>query len=339
MTPLAPYLSDFLRKYLPSERRVSLHTSDTYAYAFKLLVCFAADRLKTQPSALQVEQLDAPLILAFLHHLETHRHSGPKTRNARLAAIKSFFRYLEYRLVSSIDQSRSIHAIPMKKADDKLIDYLTRTELQALLDTPALDTISGLRDRAMLHLTFAAGLRVSELVGLRLDDLELRSPPTIRVHGKGRRERVLPLWKETVRVLRAWLAVRRSEQAPELFLNARGQNITRAGFEYILAKYVASAAHREPSLGKKRISPHVLRHTCAMHTLQATHDVRKVSLWLGHATLQSTEIYLRADPTEKMAALATMAAPGIKRGRFRAPDKLLAMLATSAPHGHRRYAQ
>jgi integrase/recombinase XerD len=337
MTPLAPHLSDFLRKYLPSERRASPHTSDSYAYAFKLLVCFAADRLKIQPSALQVEQLDAPMILAFLHHLETQRRSGPKTRNARLAAIKAFFRYLEYRLVSSIDQSRSIHAIPMKKADDKLIDYLTRTELQALLDGPALDTISGLRDRAMLHLTFAAGLRVSELVGLRRDDLELRHPATIRVQGKGRRERVLPLWKETVTVLRAWLAVRRPESAPELFLNARGQSISRAGFEYILAKHVTSVAQREPSLRKKRISPHVLRHTCAMHTLQATHDVRKVSLWLGHATLQSTEIYLRADPTEKMAALATMTAPGIKRGRFRAPDKLLAMLA-SAPPGH-RYAQ
>lgn len=338
MTPLAPSLSAFLREYLPGQRRASPHTSETYAYAFKLLVCFAADRLKMQPSGLMIEQLDAPMILAFLHHLETTRGSGPKTRNARLAAIKAFFRYLEYRVVSTLDQSRSIHAIPMKKADEKLIDYLTRSELQALLDAPALDTYGGLRDRAMLHLAFAAGLRVSELVGLRIEDLELRPPVTIHVQGKGRRERVLPLWKETVTALRAWLAIRESVPAPELFLNARGQSVSRAGFEYILAKHVASAAEHEPSLSKKRISPHVLRHTCAMHTLQATHDVRKVSLWLGHATLQSTEVYLRADPTEKLEALAAMTPPGIKRGRFRAPDKLLSMLTASTATGN-RYAQ
>ena len=335
MTALAPYLSDFLREYLPRDRRASPHTAETYAHAFRLLVCFAADRLKAQPSTLQVEQLDAPMVLAFLHHLETERGNGPKTRNARLAAIKAFFRYLEYRLVSSLDQSRSIHAIPMKKADDKLIDYLTRPELQALLDAPPLDTPNGLRDRAMLHLAFAAGLRVSELVGLQLKDLELRPPATVHVQGKGRRERILPLWKETVTALRAWLAVRTSQSASELFLNARGQSITRAGFEYILAKHVTSAATHQASMSKKRISPHVLRHTCAMHTLQATHDVRKVSLWLGHATLQSTEIYLRADPTEKLEALSAMTPPGIKRGRFRAPDRLLAMLVTAAtPRTH-----
>lgn len=339
MTLLAPHLSTFLREYLPHDRRASSHTCDTYAYAFQLLVCFAADRFKTKPSLLQIEQLDAPLILEFLRHLETKRYSGPKTRNARLAAIKAFFRFLEYRLVSCLDQARSIHAIPMKKADDRLIDYLTRTEMQALLDAPNTRTTDGLRDRAMLHLAFAAGLRVSELVGLKLDDVEFQPHPMIHVHGKGRRERVLPLWKETAQALRAWLAVRHQSRAPELFLNARGQNLTRSGFEYILAQHVKAAAASESSLAKKRISPHVLRHTCAMHTLRATHDVRKVSLWLGHASLQSTEVYLRADPDEKLEALTAMPPPSIKRGRFHAPDKLLALLKPTDTDKRRCYAQ
>jgi integrase/recombinase XerD len=188
-----------------------------------------------------------------------------------------------------------------------------------------------------VHLAFAAGLRVSELVGLRLDQVDLQTMPSVRDIGKGRRERVLPLWKETATIIKAWLKVRPASGAPELFLNARAQAMTRSGFEYVLKKHVATAARTTTSLVVKNISPHILRHTCAMHTLQATRDVRKVSLWLGHASLQSTEVYLRADPTEKLDALAAMAPPILKPGRFRAPDKLLAMLNAV---GHRRnYAE
>lgn len=337
MTPLALHLTTFLREYLPNERRASMHTCETYAYAFQLLVCFAAKELKTQPSSLCIEQLDAPFILRFLRYLETERHSGPKTRNARLAAVNAFFRFLEYRVVACLDQARAIHAIPMKKADDKLIDHLTQAELQALLSAPDQHTMGGLRDHAMMHLAFAAGLRVSELLGLSLDDLQLHPHPTIHVLGKGRRERVLPLWKETTVALRAWLAVRGTSSTPALFTNARGMDMSRSGFEYILAKHVKTATSATPSLIRKRISPHVLRHTCAMHTLQATHDLRKVSLWLGHASLQSTEIYLRADPTEKLEALTSMSPPIVKRGRFRAPDKLIALLRSTGDR--HRYAQ
>jgi site-specific recombinase XerD len=155
--------------------------------------------------------------------------------------------------------------------------------------------------------------------------------------GKGRRERVLPLWKETTTALRAWLAIRPRDSSPELFPNAAGRAMTRSGFEYILAKHVAAATQPQPSIAKKRITPHVLRHTCAMHTLQATRDVRKVSLWLGHATLQSTEIYLRADPSEKLEALTAIAPLSLQRGRFSAPDKLLAMLKTVG--GSKNYAE
>jgi integrase/recombinase XerD len=329
MTALAPHLSSFLREHLPKERRASQHTCEAYAQSFQLLLGFAASRLKIKPSKIEIERLDAPLILAFLEHLEKKRGNSARTRNARLAAINSFFRFLEYRVPSCLDQARRIHAIPMKKTDQTLVSYLTRDELKALLDAPDASTVFGVRDRAMLHLAFAAGLRVSELVGLRLNQIERQGMSTVHIIGKGRRERVLPLWKETAAAANAWLKVRPASAAQELFLNARGQAMTRDGFEYLLSKHVATASRTVPSISGKSISPHVLRHTCAMHTLQATHDVRKVSLWLGHASLQSTEVYLRADPTEKLEALSTMAPPALKPGRFRAPDKLMAMLSTA----------
>jgi integrase/recombinase XerD len=326
MTPLAPQLTVFLREYIPSQREMSVQTADTYAYAFQLLVCFAAKRLKTTPSALVIEQLDATLVLAFLEHLEKERGNCARTRNSRLAAIKTFFRFLEYRSPSCLDQACRIRAIPVKKTDEVIIGYLNREEIQALLDAPDPSCRYGLRDRAMLHLAFAGGLRVSELVGLNLTDLTLHPQPTVHIMGKGRRERVLPLWKETVTALRDWLKVRGESKTTALFLNARGDVMTRSGFEYILEKHIQTATTKQASLTKKRISPHSLRHSCGMHTLHATGDIRKVSLWLGHASLQSTEVYVRADPAEKLEAMASLVPPTLRRGRFRPPDKLLAML-------------
>lgn len=327
MTLLGPHLAVFLREHLPRDRRASPHTCEAYATCFQLLILFAARRLQTRPSALAVERIDAELVLAFLEHLEVDRGNGARSRNARLAAINAFFRFLEYRLPDCLDQAGRIHAIPMKKTDEALVTHLTRAEMKALLDAPDPRTLSGTRDRAMLHLAFAAGLRVSELVGLRLDQVDQRNWASIHVMGKGRRERVLPLWKETAAALKAWIAIRPRTDEPEFFLNSAGHPMTRSGFEHILAKHVRCAGEAQPSIIDKRVTPHVLRHTCAMHTLQATHDVRKVSLWLGHATLQSTEIYLRADPTGKLEALAAMEPPPLRPGRFRAPDKVLSMLA------------
>ena len=326
MTPLGGPLGVFLREHLPGERNASKHTCETYAYGFQLLVCFAARELNVQPSSLVLEQIDASMVVAFLEYLETERGNSPRTRNARLAAIKAFFRFVEYRVPTCLDQALRIHAIPMKRFDDALVDYLTRDEVQALIDSPDISCRAGLRDRAMLYLAFAAGLRVSELVGFQLDQLRLHPEPEVHICGKGRRERVLPLWKETVTALRDWLAVRGDHPRSELFLNARGDTMTRSGFEYIVAKHVKTASREQPSFVNKRISPHVLRHTCAMHILKATRDIRKVALWLGHARLQSTEVYLRADPSEKLEALASILPPTLIRGRFRPPDKLLAML-------------
>jgi integrase/recombinase XerD len=326
MTPLAPHLTAFFQERLPRERQVSIHTCDAYAYTFRLLLSFAARRLRTSPSSLSLEQLDTPLVLAFLDDLQTTRGNSPRTSNARLSAIKSFARYLEYRVPSCADQVRRLLAIPQKKTDETLVAYLTREEMQAVLDAPDPRRREGVRDLAMLHLAFAGGLRVSELVGLMLEDIQLRPQAVVHIKGKGRRERVLPLWKTTTTALRAWLNVRGDSSCRELFVNARGSPLSRDGFAYILSKNVAAATASAPSLKNKRVTPHVLRHTCAMQTLEATHDVRRVALWLGHARLETTEIYLRVDPTAKLEAIDAVLPPDLRRGRFRAPDKLLASL-------------
>jgi integrase/recombinase XerD len=328
MTPLAPHLSAFFQQRLPLERRASSHTSESYAYAFKLLLEYASDRLHVPPSALHLEQIDAPLVVAFLNHLETARANRPSSRNVRLAAIKSFMHFLEFREPAAMDQIRRILAIPPKKADTRLVRHLTVEEIHAVLNAPEPSGWDGVRDRAMLHLCFAGGLRVSELVGLQLRDVILQPQASILVHGKGRRERSLPLWKVTAAALRAWLGVRGTVPAPEVFVSARGQPLTRSGFEYILTKHAQTAATSCPSLSAKRLSPHVLRHTCALTVLQATKDLRKVSLWLGHAHMQTTEMYTRADPSVKLEALEAMIAPKLRSGRFKATDKLMASLTS-----------
>ena len=327
MTALAPSLASFLREHLPRERNASPHTVASYAHAFSLLLRYAANRLGRRPTDLTIEDLDPDLILGFLSYVEQDRGNTARSRNARFAAIRSFFRYLEYKVPACLEQALRVRSLPMKKTDKALIDYLTRDEMNALLAAPDPTTVAGLRDRAMLHLTYAAGLRVSELLALQMDDFSDRSLSTVRVLGKGRRERVLPLWKETQTVLRAWTAVRPSVQVLELFVNREGQPLSRDGFAHRLAVHVATAERKRPTLVEKRVTPHVLRHSCAMHTLEATGDIRKVSLWLGHASLQSTEAYLRVDPAEKLAILSSNAAPAVPKGRFRTPDRLLAMLA------------
>jgi len=336
MTSIAPHIAAFLQERLPVERRASPHTCDSYAHAFKLLFEYASTRLKVSPSELHFERIDAPLVLNFLAHLESARGNGAGSRNIRLAAIKSFMRFMEYRVPSALEQIHRILAIPAKKSDSRLVRHLTADETRAILEAPDPTRRDGVRDRAMLHLCFAGGLRVSELVGLRTEDLVLQPQASVLVHGKGRKERCLPLWKETASAVRAWLAIRDGSRAPELFLNARGSCMTRAGFEYVLRKHVLAAAQRCPSLSAKRVSPHVLRHTCALTILQATKDLRKVSLWLGHSSMQTTEIYTRADPSVKLEALESVVAPKLRGGRFKATDRLIAFLkAASVMQSHK----
>lgn len=330
MTPIAPHVSAFLRERLPIQRGASHHTCETYAHALKLLFEYASTRSNKPPSQLALEQIDAPLVMDFLDSLESKRGNSSSTRNARLIAIKSFIAFVEQCMPAFLEQSRQIRAIVPKKTAIPLINHLNRQEIEALLNAPNLTTRSGLRDRAMMHLCFAAGLRVSELVTLPLERLSLHPQPCVRVLGKGRRERALPLWKQTAADLRAWLAVRIAHPATnELFVNARGLPITRSGFEYILEKHTATAITQCPSLKSKGISPHVLRHSCALTILQATGDLRKVALWLGHSDIQTTQMYVRVDPTEKLDALAAVVPPTLRPGRFKAPDALIAMLKST----------
>ena len=326
MTPIAPHITAYLRERLPQQQGASPHTCDSYAHTFSLLFEFAAARFKVTPSKLLLEQIDSKLVMDFLAHLESSRNNSAQTRNVRLAAIKSFMRFVEHRVPALLEQSLRILAIPSKKTDTTLINYLCLEEMQAILNVPDVKTRAGIRDRAMLHITFAAGLRVSELTGLLLTDVTLQPTPVIRVMGKGRKKRALPLLKQAATDLRAWLSVRGDPLTPELFVNARGEAMTRAGFAYLLSQHVQAAAEHCPSLRSKRISPHVLRHTCAMVLFQATGDLRKVSLWLGHAQMQTTEVYLRADPLEKIEIIEGITPLRLKRGRFTVPDKLIESL-------------
>ena len=331
MTDLVPHLESFLFEHLSRDRRASRHTVASYAQTFLLLNGFVAGKLDTQPCLLKVEQLSVELILEFLDSLETVRKNSIRTRNLRLVAIKAFFRYIQYRVASCLDMARQVHAIPSKRFDQPLIEYLNTAEMEALLDAPDTSTAAGVRDRAMLHLTYAAGLRVSELVGLRCADLD-PGLESIHVLGKGRRERTLPLWRETRAVLDEWLAVRPQSRTDRVFLNARGRPISRHGFAHRLKLHVSSAKRKVPSIGSKNVTPHVLRHSCAMNTYKATGgDIRKVSIWLGHIGLKSTEIYVRADTLERLEVLKSRTPPEITRGIFdNAPDKLMEMLREAA---------
>jgi site-specific recombinase XerD len=321
-------VTSFFRSHLAVEKGVAKNTIASYSYAFKFLCRYVSGRLGKSPSQLSLEDLAAPMIRDFLEHLERDSGNTPRTRNLRLTTIRSFMRYIEHEVPGALDQVRSILAITNKRTDERLVNYLTREEMKAVLDAPEPSTRSGIRDQAMLYLGFAAGLRVSELVRLRVDDVELDGPyPSILVHGKGRTQRRLPLWKEAVRALRAWLAVRGSTPTPEVFLNARGEALSCSGFSYLVKKHARAAGQLCPSITNKTVSPHVLRHTCAMTSLQATRDIRKVALWLGHSSLKSTEIYLRADPTEKLETIEKALPPGLRRGLFQVDDKLIAWLS------------
>jgi len=326
MTAIAPHMSAFLEDYLPRQRGVSEHTLSSYADSFRLLFDFMSAKIGVTPSQLSLEQVDSPMVIAFLEYLETERNNTATTRNVRLAGIKSFFRFLEHRLPSALEQIRRVFAIPSKKTDSPLVPYLSDEEAQALVDAPDPSTREGIRDRAMLFLALTGGLRVSELIGLRIQDLTFEPAPSILVHGKGRRERALPLPKEAAAALRAWLAVRGDVLVPEVFVNAKGQQLSRWGFAYLVNKHVETARKSCPGLTGKRVSPHVLRHTCAMVVLRATQDIRRVALWLGHSSTQTTEVYTRADPSEKLEAINALTPPSLRPGKFRPPDKLIAIL-------------
>ncbi len=323
---LAPLVQGFLVDRLKQQEGVSVHTRASYADTLRLLLEFASNQVNRPPSKLKLEHVTPKLVLRFLEHLESKRGNTPVTRNARLSAIKSFMRYVEFRLPSALDHVRRVRAIPRKRTDTRLVSFLTTREWRALVDTTDPRSLLGTRNRALLLLAITGGLRASELVGLKVEDLQMHDEPSVHVHGKGRRQRVIPLWTETRKALSVWLRARPTTPVCQLFVSASGRPLSRAALTALVRKHATRATATCQSLGKKRVSPHVLRHTCGMIVFQATRDIRKVALWLGHSSLRTTEVYLRSDPSEKLEIAEPVLPKSLRRGRFRSPDKLIALL-------------
>ena len=319
-------LEGFFTRRLMQQRRASPHTIASYRDTFRLLLQFAQQRLRKAPSCLALDDVDAPLVLAFLDELEQHRGVSPRTRNLRLTAIHSFFRYAAFESPEHSALIQRVLAIPSKRFTRALVHFLTRAEVDALLAAPDQGSWSGRRDHALILLAVQTGLRLSELTSLQPDDLSLGTGSHVRVVGKGRKERCTPLSKNTRSVMTAWLHEPVRVPGQPLFPNARGGRLSSHGVHYLLAKHVAAASNACPSLKRKRVSPHVLRHTTAMDLLQAGVEQSLIALWLGHESIETTQIYLDANLALKEQVLAKTLPPDGTPGRYRPDDKLLAFL-------------
>jgi len=319
-------LQDFFHQRLVAQRGASAQTIASYRDAFELFLRYAEQSTGRPPCALTLEDLDAPAVLAFLDHLEAERGNSARTRNLRLTAIRSFMRYASVRDPTALPVAQRVLAIPSKRFDRPVLGFLSREEVQALLAAPGRDTWSGQRDAVLFAVLYNTGARVSELIGLRVADVLLDRASAMHLHGKGRKERVVPLWKSTAAQLRAWLPrVGRSPDAP-VFPNRSGARMSRSGVEDRLRAATSTASKRCPSLAARRISPHTLRHTTAMHLLQSGVGITVIAMWLGHEDPATTHLYVEADLAMKEAALRRVKDPAPGPLRFRARDRLLAFL-------------
>lgn len=319
-------LQAFFTHRLMGECNASPHTIANYRDAFRLLIAFTHKHLKKPPTALTMQHLDASLVCRFLDYLEKDRGISVRSRNVRLAAIHSFFNYVALREPALGASAQRILAIKSKRCTKKPVDFLTRVEAEALLSAPNQESWSGRRDRAMLLLTLQTGVRVSELINIRRQDVHLDAGAHIRCTGKGRKTRCIPLRRETVATLRDWLRERKGQPEDALFPNARNQPLSPDGVQYLLRKHVASACRRCPSLKSKRVSPHVLRHSTAMDLLQHGVDRSVIALWLGHERMETTQIYLHASIELKEKALSKTEPFKVNSRRYRPPDQLLEFL-------------
>lgn len=319
-------LESFFTQRLINQRQASPHTIASYRDTFRLLLGFAQQRLHREPSQLRLEDLDAPLIGAFLHDLEKGRSNVSRSRNLRLTAIRSFFRYAAYQQPEYAGQIQRVLAIPNKRQARPLVGFLTRPEIEALLAAPNQHTWGGRRDHAFLLMALQTGLRLSEMTALCRQDLVLGTGAYVRCQGKGRKERCTPLGKPTATVLKAWLREPARGTSDILFPNARGGRLSADGVQYLVAKHLVVARQRCPSLRQKRVSPHVLRHSAAMELLQGGVDRSAIALWLGHESVETTQMYLDANLALKEEALKKTTPLNGKAGRYRADDRLLQFL-------------
>jgi integrase/recombinase XerD len=328
VSALAPTLQAFFTDRLARQRQVSDHTIAAYRDTFRLLLAFARERTGKDPCSLDFADLDASLIGAFLTHLETVRRNSARTRNSRLAAIHSFFKFAAFRHPEHAALIQRVLAIPLKRFERALVTFLDRPEIEALLAVPDRSTSVGRRDHALLLLAIQTGLRLSELTGLRIQDIHLGSGPHLRCFGKGRKERATPLTRQSVDALRAWLRERGGQPGDLLFPSRLGGRLSSDAVQRLVRNYAATASQRQPSLATKAVTPHVLRHTNAMQLLDSGADTTVIALWLGHEQLRTTQIYLHADLSRKERTLARTTPPLTKPGRYRPPDDLMAFLAS-----------
>jgi len=326
MSYLAPTLEAFFTERLLNQRRASPRTVAAYRDAWRLLLGFAHQRTGKPPARLDLADLDTELISAFLTHLEDDRGNSVRTRNARLAAIRSLFRFAALRHPEHAGLIQRVLAIPTKRHEREDVYFLTAEEIDALLTAPDRASWVGRRDHALLALAAQTGLRVSELTGLTRGDLHLGAGAHLRCTGKGRKQRATPLTRQTVAVLHIWLREQPDNPADPLFPSRRGGRLSTDAIEWLVAKHATTAAQQCPSLRTKNVTPHTLRHSCAMQLLDSGVDITVVALWLGHETIQSTQPYLHADLALKERALARTAPPNTKPGRYHPPDQLLAFL-------------
>jgi len=326
MTPLAPLLEAFFLDRLLRQLRASPNTIASYRDTFRLLLAFAEKRLLKAPSALLLSDIDAPFVGSFLDYLESRRKNSVRTRNLRLAAIHSFFRFIALREPAYSALIQRVLSIPHKRFDRNLVCFLNRPEIDALLAAPHRNSWIGCRDHALLLTMIQTGLRVSELIHLRREDISLDSGAHVRCRGKGRKQRSTPLSSQTVDVLRHWLRQNTATPSEPLFPSRRGGVLSRDAVERLVNRHVATACKMCPTLINKNVSPHVLRHTTAVQLLEAGNDRTIIALWLGHESIETTQIYLDADLAIKERALERTAPPNTKPGRFRPQDHLLAFL-------------
>ena len=319
-------LQPFFTDRLMEQRNASPHTIASYRDTFRLLLEFAQKHLHQSPSMLAIEKLDAPFIGRFLNHLEQDRSNTPRSRNIRLAAIHSFFKYVALQEPSLSSVAQQVLAIPCKRHKTRPIDFLTRPEIDALLAAPDQGTYLGRRDRTLLLVAAQTGLRAAELIGLRCQDVVLGCGAHVRCTGKGRRQRCTPLRKDAVAALRVWMRERNGHASDVLFPNALGRPLSHDGLDYLLSKHVVTARINCPSLVKKRVTPHVLRHSLAMDLLQHGVDRSVIALWLGHESMETTQVYLHANLELKEQALAKTEPFKGRPTRYRPSDQLMAFL-------------
>lgn len=322
---LANFMKRFFGHYLPAQKGLAVNTIQTYRDAIKLLLCHTADTLGRPVDRLAVEDITEKVVVAFLDHVEQQRKCSPATRNARLAAIRSLFAFIAREEPDLLEQCQRIRTIPLKRTQHQTVDYLEEKEMQAVLDAVNINSRIGIRDRALLLLLYNTGARVSEIVALKISDLRLTGAGQVHLLGKGKKHRACPLWPETITALKDYLK-QRSPKEPgteQLFLNVNGAPITRFGIRHITGKYAAVAQQLCPSIKTKNVTPHMIRHTTAMHLLRAGNDVNMVSYWLGHADINTTHVYLEIDMEMKRKMLEKVDSPAIRNKKpWHQPDIL-----------------